>query len=107
MLIGPKPEYLLVLPPLMLALEICTSAELGLWLIRGSSLLQVNVGIPPIALWTYVVPLSQSTLGAVFFYYLSQMLQGLGISCGHCIGKVDGLSRHRVSKLRPLSVFSG
>ncbi len=74
MLIGIKPEFLLVLPPLMLALEIGTSAELGLWLIRRSSLLQMDVSIPPIALWTDVVPLPQCSLGAVFFHYLSQML---------------------------------
>ena len=58
MLIGTKPEFLLVLPPLMLALEIRTSAELCLWLIRGPSLLQVNVSIPSIAFRAYVVPLS-------------------------------------------------
>ena len=106
MLIGTKPEYLLVLPPPMLALEISTSAELGLWLIRRSSLLQVDVSIPSIALWTNVVALPKSPLGSIFLYYLSQVLERLRISCSHSIGKVDGLPCHRIGKLGPLSIFS-
>ena len=106
MLIGTKPEYLLVLPPPMLALEISTSAELGLWLIRRSSLLQVDVSIPSIALWAYVIALSKSSLRPVFFHYLSQVLQRFRISCGHSLGKIDGLPRHGISKFRSLSIFS-
>ena len=98
MLIGTKPEYLLVFPPLMFALKIRTSAELCLRLIGGSSLLQVYVGISSITLWAYVVPLSKGALWTVFFYHFSQMLQRLGASCCRSIGKVNRLPRHRVSK---------
>lgn len=78
MLIGTKSQHnLLVLPPLMLALEICASAELGLRFVRGPSLLQVDVGISLIALRTDIVALSKSSLRTILLYDLSQMLQRL------------------------------